>query len=227
MHILLIEDDLDLGRSLVKALAVAGHSAEWVRELSTADSLLDRDRHDCVLLDLNLPDGHGLDMLRRWRRLGTQIPLIVVTASASIGDRLTGLSDGADDFLVKPFIVDELLARIQVVTRRAAGQTFSIWTIGALAIDSERRECSLRGETVPLSPREFDTVLALARSQGKVLAKRRLAQQLVPLGDALDSNALEVHIHNIRRKLGPGWIRTVRGIGYILEDEASNDRVAP
>lgn len=227
MHILLVEDDLDLGRSLVKALSGAGHTAEWVRELSTADQLLDRERHDCVLLDLNLPDGHGLDLLRRWRRLGTQTPLIVITASASIGDRLSGLSDGADDFLVKPFIVDELLARIQAVTRRAAGQAFSIWSVGALTIDSERRECRLGGEAVSLSPREFDTVLALARCQGKVLAKRRLAQQLVPLGDALDFNALEVHIHNLRRKLGPGWIRTVRGIGYILEDAASQEQAAP
>lgn len=227
MHILLVEDDLDLGRSLVKALGAAGHSAEWVRELNTADHLLDRERHDCVLLDLSLPDGHGLDLLRRWRRLGTRTPLIIITASASIGDRLSGLGEGADDVLVKPFVVDELLARIQAVTRRAAGQALSVWSVGALAIDSERRECRLRGETVPLSPREFDTVLALARSSGKVLAKRRLAQQLVPLGDALDFNALEVHIHHIRRKLGAGWIRTVRGIGYILEDAASGGRGAP
>lgn len=218
VHILLVEDDLDLGRSLVNALNAAGHTAEWVRSLGTADLLIDPERHDCILLDLNLPDGHGLDLLRRWRSAGQLAPLIVITASASIDERLAGLGDGADDFLVKPFVVDELMVRIQAVTRRAARQASSTWTLGALTLDPDRRTCTLRGEPVALSPREFDVVLALARSQGRVLAKHRLAQALVPLGDPLDYNALEVHVHNLRRKLGPGWIRTVRGVGYLLED---------
>lgn len=222
MHILLVEDDLDLGRSLAKALGASGHTTEWVRQLADAALLMDGQEHDCVLLDLNLPDGHGLEMLRLWRLRGHKTPLIVITASTQLVDRLTGLGDGADDFLVKPFAFDELIARIQAVTRRAAGQALAIWSIGELSLDTERRECRLRGASVQLSPREFDLVLALARAHGRVLAKSRLAQQLVPLGDALDFNALEVHIHNLRRKLGTGWIRTVRGVGYVLEDGDSD-----
>lgn len=227
MHIFLVEDDLDLGRALIKALTAAGHTAEWVRDVATGEQLLDTERHDCVLLDLNLPDGHGLDLMRQWRAAGRQLPLIVITASASLSDRLSGLGDGADDFLLKPFIMDELMVRIQAVTRRAARQAAAVWSIGALSIDPARRECRLGSDMVPLSPREFDVVLALARSQGQVLAKHRLAQALVPLGDALDFNALEVHVHNIRRKLGAGWIRTVRGVGYLLEDGTQGATGAP
>jgi DNA-binding response OmpR family regulator len=227
MHILLVEDDLDLGRSIVSALASATHSTEWVRTIELANQFIDQDLHDCVLLDLNLPDGFGLDLIRGWRRKGIKTPLVVITASASLGDRLTGLHEGADDVMVKPFIVEELLARLLAVTRRAAGQASSTWSFGSLVLDSERRMCRLGDVAVALSPREFDALLILARSQGKILPKRRLAQQLVPLGDPLDFNALDGHIHNLRRKLGHRWIRTVRGIGYILEDDSSISGAAP
>lgn len=230
MHLLLVEDDLDLGRSLIQAMRSAGHTVEWVRDVATAGHIVDAHRHECVLLDLNLPDGHGLDLLHRWRRTGVALPLIIITASDALGDRLVGLDRGADDVLVKPFVVDELIARIHAVTRRSARQVAEVWTIGRLSIDPQRREVKLDDEAVMLSPREFDVLLALGRNHGRVLPKHRLAQSLEPLGEPVDANALEVHVHHLRRKLGPGWIRTVRGVGYLLDDagpEADGGAGAP
>jgi DNA-binding response OmpR family regulator len=218
MHLLLIEDDLDLGHALQQALAGAGHTSEWLRTLAQAEAVADAQRHDAVLLDLNLPDGHGLDLLRRWRRRGLQQPLIIITASDALGDRLLGLDEGADDVLVKPFAVDELIARVHAVTRRTARQAVSVWQFGALTLDPQRRACRVAGEAVALSPREFDILEVLARASGRVVPKHRLAQAVAPLGEPLDFNALEVHVHNLRRKLGASWVRTVRGVGYLLED---------
>lgn len=218
MHLLLVEDDLDLGRSLQQALAGAGHTSVWLRTLAEAEALADVEPHACVLLDLNLPDGHGLDLLRRWRKRGLSVPLIVITASDSLGDRLLGLDEGADDFIVKPFAVEELVSRLHAVTRRVARQASSVWQFGDMVLDPDRRECRCAGVPVALSPREWDILAVLARSVGRVMPKHRLAQAVSPLGDPLDFSALEVHVHNLRRKLGATRVKTVRGVGYLLEE---------
>lgn len=218
MHLLLVEDDLDLGRSLQQALADAGHTSVWLRTLAEAEALAAFEQHECVLLDLNLPDGHGLDLLRRWRKCGQSVPLIVITASDSLGDRLQGLDEGADDFIVKPFAVEELVARLHAVMRRVAGQASSLWRIGDMTLDPDRRECRCAGAPVALSPREWDILAVLARKAGRVMPKHRLAQAVSPHGDPLDFNALEVHVHNLRRKLGATRLKTVRGVGYLLEE---------
>lgn len=215
MHVLLVEDDLELGAALQQALARSGVTSEWVRRAVDAQRFV-HGGFDCVLLDLNLPDGHGLTLLQSWRQAGLQCALIVITASDALGERIAGLNGGADDFLVKPFAVSELVARLHAVTRRMAQQAASIWQVGALSIDMSRRECRVGDRSVALSPREFEIVAVLARSAGAVVPKHRLAQALSPLGDALDFNALEVHISNIRKKLGQGAIRTLRGVGYRL-----------
>lgn len=216
MHLLLVEDDLDLGTSLQQALRNAGCTSEWLRSAADARSFVEARRYDCVLLDLGLPDGHGLTLLRQWRSEGKATPLIVITASDSLGDRLAGLDEGADDFLVKPFAVPELVSRVRAVTRRAAQQAASRWVLGSLEVDVARRECTLAGAPLPLSPREFDILVVLARAAGSVVAKHRIAQALVPLGEALDFNAIEVHVHNLRRKVGAARVHTVRGVGYRL-----------
>ena len=221
MHLLLVEDDLDMGRSLQQALAVAGHTSVWLRSAAAAEAAADFDLHECVLLDLNLPDGHGLDLLRRWRRRGLAVPLIVITASDSLGDRLLGLDEGADDFIVKPFAVEELVSRVHAVTRRVARQASSVWQFGDMVLDPNRRECRCAGQAVALSPREWDILAALARSAGRVVPKHRLAQAVSPLGEPLDFNALEVHVHNLRRKLGADRVTTVRGVGYLLEEASA------
>lgn len=214
MHLLLVEDDLDLGRPLQQALLGAGFTSEWIRSAADARAFVAGGEYGCILLDLNLPDGHGLALLRAWRGAGLATPLIVITASDTLGERLAGLDDGADDFIVKPFAVPELVSRIHAVTRRAAQQTSARWQLGELALDWKRRECSVGGAPVPLSPREFDILAVLARAGGAVVAKHRLAQALAPLGEALDFNAIEVHVHNLRRKIGSEHVKTVRGVGY-------------
>lgn len=220
MHILLVEDDLDLGRSLQQALAGAGHTSVWLRTLVETEAQADFDLHECVLLDLNLPDGHGLDLLRRWRKRGLVVPLIIITASDSLGERLLGLDEGADDFIVKPFAVEELISRVNAVTRRVARQASTIWQIGDMSLDPDRRECQCAGRPVALSPREWDILVTLARSLGRVVPKHRLAQAVSPLGEPLEFSALEVHIHNLRRKLGGTRVKTVRGVGYLLEESS-------
>ena len=220
MHLLLIEDDLDLGGSLQQALSGAGITSEWLRSAAHADATLDPACHECVLLDLNLPDGHGLALLARWRAAGVTTPLIVITASDALGDRLAGLDGGADDFIVKPFAVEELVSRVRAVVRRMARQAVAVWRFGDLSVDPQRRECRVGDTVVALSPREFEVLATLARSSGRVVPKHRLAQALQPLGDAVDFNALEVHVHNLRRKVGATRVKTVRGVGYLLDDGA-------
>jgi len=213
----LIEDDLDLGRALQAALRVEHFTSEWLRRAADAPAALDAARVDCVLLDLNLPDASGFELLRRWRGSGVRVPVIVITARSAIEDRLAGLDGGADDFVIKPFDTTELAARVRAVVRRSARQASGHWTVGALEIEPGRREARLQGEALALSPREFQLLLELAREPGAVVAKDQLAQRLQPLGDPLDFAAIEVHVSNLRKKVGAERVRTVRGVGYLLE----------
>ena len=217
MHILLIEDDLDLGGALQSALKVEGFSSEWRRRVADAPQRVDADAVDCVLLDLMLPDGSGFDLLTRWRAQGNKVPVIVITARGAIEDRLHGLDGGADDFVIKPFATAELVSRIRAVLRRSARQASERWTLGDLVIEPRAHQATRAGAPLELSPREFNLLLELARDPGAVVPKGVLAQRLDPLGDPVDFGAIEVHVSNLRRKVGAECIRTVRGVGYMLE----------
>lgn len=216
MHILIIEDDLDLGLALHKALKANGFSSEWLRRLGDAPPLLGDCTYDCVLLDLSLPDGAGLDLLKRWRSTSIDIPIIVITAKSALDDRLAGLDGGADDYLVKPFAMVELISRIHAVLRRNARQASDVWTFGALIIEPRRYLAQLDGQALDLSPREFRLLLELAREPGAVVSKGTLAQRIEPAGEPMDFATIEVHICNLRRKIGAQRIITVRGVGYML-----------
>ncbi len=216
MHILIIEDDLDLGFALQQALRADGISSEWLRRVADAPMLLTEPSYDCILLDLTLPDGAGLDVLARWRKAGVMLPVIIITARCALDDRLAGLDGGADDFIVKPFATAELVSRIRAVLRRYSQQASEVWTIGALQIEPRRYSARIDGVALELSPREFHLLLELAREPGAVVPKGMLAQRLEPLGDALDFGAIEVHVSNLRRKIGAQRIGTVRGVGYLL-----------
>ncbi len=216
MHILLIEDDLDLGRALHRALTANDFSCEWLRRISDVPHSFIDTTYDCVLLDLSLPDGTGLDLLARWRNQNIGLPVIVITARSTLEDRLAGLNSGADDFVVKPFAVAELVARIHAVMRRYAKQSGDVWAFGALEIEPRNHRVRLDGKALDLSPREFSLLLELVREPGTVVSKGTLAQKMEPLGDAVDFGVLEVHMHNLRRKIGAQRVKTVRGVGYML-----------
>lgn len=220
MHLLLIEDDLELGTALLGALRKAHFTAEWLRTCHDARVFAARERYDCLLLDLSLPDGQGLDLLQHWRGQGISTPVIVITARSGLDDRLAGLDGGADDYIVKPFAFEELVSRIHAVTRRAARQTDSEWRFGALLIDVARHEVRLEGTTVALTPAEYDVLLALARAAGTVVSKHQLVRALDPREESIDFNTIEVHVHHLRRKLGVELIRTIRGVGYLLVQPA-------
>ncbi|WP_426108066.1 response regulator, partial [Massilia sp. TSP1-1-2] len=199
-----------------QALRADGISSEWLRRVADAPILFTEPSYDCILLDLTLPDGAGLALLARWRTAGVTLPVIIITARSALDDRLAGLDGGADDFLVKPFATAELVSRIRAVLRRYSQQASEVWTIGALQIEPRRYSARIDGVALELSPREFHLLLELAREPGAVVPKGVLAQRLEPLGDAVDFGAIEVHVSNLRRKIGAQRIGTVRGVGYLL-----------
>ncbi len=216
MHILIIEDDLDLGFALQQALQAEGISSVWLRRVADAPRSAIDPEFDCILLDIALADGNGFDLLKRWRAAGVTLPVIMITARSGLDDRLAGLDGGADDFIVKPFAMAELLSRLRAVLRRYARQASPLWTIGALQINPRSYQVWLDGIELELLRREIQLLLELARDPGTVIQKGVLAQRLEPLGDALNYSLLEVHISNLRRKIGAQRIRTVRGVGYML-----------
>jgi DNA-binding response OmpR family regulator len=177
----------------------------------------DVEAYDCALLDITLPDGSGLDLLKRWRSAGVSLPVIMITARSALDDRLAGLDGGADDFIIKPFATADLLSRLRAVLRRYAQQASELWQLGDLLIEPRAHSVKLSGEPLDLSPREFQLLRELAREPGMVVPKGLLSQRLAPLGEALEFSLLEVYVSNLRRKIGSQRIRTVRGVGYMLQ----------
>jgi two-component system response regulator BasR len=216
MHVLMVEDDLDLGRALLQGLKAEGITAEWMRRAADALRFTEYAGIDCVLLDLSLPDGTGHQLLSQWRRSAISVPIIIITARSALEERLAGFDAGADDFLVKPFATAELAARVRAVVRRSAQQASDVWTFGQLQIEPQSHLVRVAGRSLNLSPREFRLLLELCRAAGTVVSKDVLAQRLEPLGDPVDFGAIEVHVSNLRRRVGAQRIRTVRGVGYML-----------
>ncbi|PND37353.1 DNA-binding response regulator [Paucibacter aquatile] len=218
MHILLIEDDLSLGSALLEALKLEGFSVQWLRRAGDAPHRLDDAGCAAVLLDLGLPDGSGLELLKRWRGQNDATAILLITAQGELDQRLAGLDAGADDYLVKPFAIPELLARLRSVRRRQAAQSSGEeWAFGVLSVLPRQAMARLNGAPLDLTPREFQLLLALAEAGGQVVNKHKLAQAMEPLGEALDMTALQVHLSNLRRKIGAQRIGTLRGVGYWLE----------
>jgi DNA-binding response OmpR family regulator len=220
MHVLIIEDNPVLGRGIETALARWSHTSEWARDGDAGLTLALVTAFDLVLLDLGLPRRNGLDVLREMRRHGVQTPVIVITARDDIGDRVGGLDAGADDYLVKPFHLDELSARLRALHRRAHGLAHRLIEVGGLRLDTMSSEASYRENPLDLSRMEFLVLRALAERAGRVVTRTALEQAMYGTG-GVESNALEVHIHALRRKLAPSAIRTVRGLGYLLVREGA------
>lgn len=216
VRVLLLEDDLQLGKALAKALAQEGFAPQWLRRIQEARALLEHETFAIALLDIGLPDGSGIELLQWLREQHRSLPVLLLTARDAVEDRVRGLDAGADDYLPKPFAVSELIARIRALVRRSAGHAAQVWSVAGLTIDPIRREVRNGGELIELSPREFQILIELARQPGRVVPKQALAHAVFALAETVESNALEVHVHNLRRKLGDGVIRTVRGVGYLI-----------
>lgn len=216
MRILLVEDDPELGDGLTVGLRQAGFAVDWLRDGHAADLALRDESFDLVVLDLGLPRLSGMDVLKRARDRGQNLPILILTARDATGDKVSGLDAGADDYLVKPIDLDELSARIRALTRRSAGRAAPLLVHGELAIDLAAHRVTLAGQAVELSGREFSLLHMLLENAGRVLTRSQLEQSLYGWHDEPDSNALEVHIHHLRKKLGSELIRTLRGVGYTI-----------
>jgi two-component system OmpR family response regulator len=217
MRILLIEDEPLLGEAVATHLKRSSHAVDWVQRLDDADAALRAVDYGLILLDLHLPDGRGLDLLRKLRRAEDKRPVIILTARDQIRDRIEGLNAGADDYIVKPFDLDELVARILAVQRRSAEQASPIIRAGNLTIDQAARKVCRDGNEITLTAREWALLECLARRPGVTLSKAQLEEALYAFGSEVESNAVEVFISRLRKKLGAGAIHTIRGLGYRLE----------
>jgi two-component system OmpR family response regulator/two-component system response regulator QseB len=221
MRILVAEDDALLGDALQSGLRQRGFDADWVRDGVAADLALAGEAYAAVVLDLGLPRRDGMTVLAAQRAKGNTVPVLVLTARDAVDDRIKGLDTGADDYVVKPVDLDELAARLRALVRRSHGEPSGVIEIGALAIDPAARTVRFRGVHVALKPREFNLLHEFALSAGRVLTREQIEQRLYSWGEEVECNAVDVHIHHLRRKLAPEVIRTVRGVGYLLAKDAA------
>lgn len=219
VRLLLVEDDPMIAESVRLGLKAEGHGVDWVRDGAAAEAAVGSEPYDMVLLDLGLPKKSGLDVLAALRRRGRTLPVLVLTARDAVADRVKGLDAGADDYLVKPFDLDELSARIRALARRAGGRAAPAIRHLDLTLDPATREVTRAGRAVLLSAREFAVLEALLARPGAILSRAQLEEKLYGWGEEVESNAVEVHIHGLRRKLGADFIRTVRGVGYLVPKE--------
>ncbi|SEO09156.1 two-component system, OmpR family, response regulator QseB [Duganella sp. CF517] len=219
MKIFLIEDDIAIGSALLSVFQDEGHSVVWCRLGGDAVDRVKAEHFDVVLLDLGLPDGDGVDILGALRAAGQTMPVLVLTARESLQDRLAAFAIGADDYLIKPFAIPELLARLRAVVRRAglaADGHEPEWKVGALVLNERRKLVALAGETLALSKTEYGLLLTLLQQSGRVLTRAEIESRVLPNSDG---KTLDVHIFNLRKKIGDGFIRTVRGVGYMIEPD--------
>ncbi|MCK6444179.1 response regulator transcription factor [Elstera cyanobacteriorum] len=216
MRILLVEDERSIGDAVRDQLHADGQAVDWAESLAAAGEFLAVTDYDLLLLDLALPDGQGSDLLKRLRAAGSVLPVIILTAHDRISDRIAGLNAGADDYLVKPFDLNELSARIAAVARRAAGKPNPETRLGAVTLDPAARRASRDGQPVTLTAREWALLDALLRRPGAILSKPQLEESLYAFGDEVESNAVEAHVSRLRKKLGHEIVETARGLGYRL-----------
>lgn len=217
MRLLLVEDDNLLGDGVRAGLQQSGFVVDWVKNGQAAKLALQAESYALVVLDLGLPRLSGTELLKWLRASGNVTPVLILTARDTVADRVGGLDAGADDYLIKPFDLDELAARIRALLRRAGGRAAPLIVHGRLEIDPASRQVTLEGRPVELSAREYAILLVLLESAGRALSREQLEQSLYGWGDEVESNTVEVHIHHLRRKLGAELIRTIRGVGYLVD----------
>ena len=219
MRLLVVEDDAMIGTSLRNGLRQDGYTVDWVRDGAAAELAIAATAYDAILLDLGLPGRSGLELLAHWRARQNPVPVLIITARDTVADRVLGLDTGADDYLVKPFDLNEVGARLRALLRRRVGRAAPIIENGPLTLDPASREVRLDGNEISLSAREFGILHALMEAPGVPLSRSQLEERLYGWQEEIGSNAVEVHIHALRRKLGSDRIRNVRGVGYMVPRE--------
>ena len=216
MRILLVEDDLMIGESVLEALRVEGYAADWVKDGDSADAAMRSCAYDLLVLDLRLPGMDGLDVLRALRARKQSLPVIITTARDAVAQRVSGLDAGADDYILKPYDLDELLARVRANLRRASGRTESVYEYKNVTINPSSREVLVDGQPVLLTSREWAVLETLLARPGLILSRTQIEGKLFGWEEDVGSNAIEVYIHGLRRKLGTDLIQNVRGVGYLI-----------
>ena len=214
MRILLIEDDAMIGKSVRQGLSQAGFAVDWVTDGRAAELSLDTGVYDLAILDLGLPKKDGMAVLSTLRGMGNSMPVLIASARDTVRDRISGLEAGADDYVLKPFDLDELVARVRALLRRHAGSGSPFLKFGGLMLDPMRKSVTQNGEGVDLSAKEFAVLEALMQRPGAVLSRDKLEESVYGWGEEVGSNAIEVHLHHLRKKLGSATIKNVRGVGY-------------
>lgn len=220
MKLLLVEDDALLGDGVRAGLKQAGFAVDWVQDGLAAKVALDSEEYDLLVLDLGLPKLSGMDLLKSVRAKRASLPVLILTARDTVADRVAGLNAGADDYLVKPFDLDELIARLNALLRRSAGQVELTLHHGAIELTPASHQVRLAGTDVSMSAREFSLLHTLLLHTGRVHSREQLEQTLYGWGEEVESNAIEVHVHHLRKKLGSDLIRTLRGVGYVIDKVA-------
>jgi two-component system response regulator QseB len=219
MRVLIVEDDRLLGEGLCAGLKQEGYAVDWLKDGSQVKHVLQVEPYDVVVLDLGLPGCDGMELLGWMRKTHLEIPVLILTARDTQDDKVQGLDLGADDYMTKPFDLVELVARLRALIRRSRGRATPVIEWGALVLDPSRRSVSFEGQPVELSPREYAVLETLLEHGGRVVSRSRLAESVYSWDNDIESNALEVYIHHLRKKLSPDLIRTVRGVGYMLREQ--------
>jgi DNA-binding response OmpR family regulator len=221
VRLLLVEDDPLLGNGIEVGLKQAGFAVDWAKDGREANLALATTEYELLVLDLGLPRVGGMDVLGSLRRHGSDLPVLVLTARDTVEDRIAGLEAGADDYLIKPFDLAELVARIRALLRRAHGRSVTVIRYNDLSIEPERLTAMRGDEAIPLSARECAILIELLEHRGNAISRARLEESLYGWNEEIESNAVEVHIHNLRKKLGSDLIKTLRGVGYLIQKEAA------
>jgi two-component system OmpR family response regulator/two-component system response regulator QseB len=216
MRVLIVEDDPLLGDALAAGLKQRGFESDWVQDGRDAQAAIRVEPFAAIVLDLGLPGLGGLELLRGERGRGNKVPVLILTARDAVQDRITGLDSGADDYVVKPMDLDELAARLRALVRRSKGEPAPLLRIGSLGLDPAARTVTRDGHVVDLQPREFTLLQELMLNAGRVLSREQLEERMYRWGEEVESNAVEVHIHHLRRKLGADVVKTIRGVGYMV-----------